>query len=207
MLKAAPSTELVVRLTPSTLIEPLRAMYLARFSGARISSRRLSPTGSKRSTSPTPSTWPETRCPPRRSARRSAFSRLTGPGAARPTVHASDSGETSTKKQLSCLSTTVRQTPLQAIESPIPTSSSPSGPASTVSRTVAAPSSRGVMWVIWPTAAMIPENMANTDRTEKRWEILTCRTAPVPAPACGRALRGHRSVSNPLPLPFRSAAR
>jgi hypothetical protein len=28
---------------------------------------------------------------------------LTGPGAARPTVQASDSGETSTKKQLSCL--------------------------------------------------------------------------------------------------------
>ena len=36
MVKSAPSTSLVVRLVPLTVIEPLRAMYLASACGARL---------------------------------------------------------------------------------------------------------------------------------------------------------------------------
>ena len=52
--------------------------------GARITSSCDSPTGANFTTSPTPSTWPLTRWPPRRSDRRNAFSRLTSPGSPRP---------------------------------------------------------------------------------------------------------------------------
>ena len=69
-------------------------MKRASGAGASIASRQLPSaapapsTCANDATVPTPSTWPVIRCPPSRSARRSAFSRLTSPGPSRPAVQA-----------------------------------------------------------------------------------------------------------------------
>src|SRR6478752_1170547 len=78
--------------------------------------------------SPTASTWPWTRWPPRRSSRRTGRSRLTGSPARRAPrlVREKVSSLTSASHQPSSASnaTTVRQQPLTAVESPMPTPSS-----------------------------------------------------------------------------------
>src|SRR5947208_3336401 len=119
-------------------------------------SSQLSPAGSKRTTSPTPSTCPLTRCPPRRSASRSAFSRLTSPLPSSPTVQRIDSSETSTLKLPLSSATAVRQQPLTAILSPTATSARSSPPASMTSRR---PPARGSLRAIFPIAATIPVNI------------------------------------------------
>ncbi len=74
---------------------------------------------------PMPSTWPDTMWPPSRSWARRAFSRLMGPGAARPAVLSRDSAEMSMEKRAWAGSSavTVMQAPLSAMLSPRPTSS------------------------------------------------------------------------------------
>ena len=97
--EARSSTRLTVRLTPSTATEPLTARKRASDGGASTSSAHDSPTGSKRVTRPTPSTWPETRWPSSRASARIAFSRLTSPAASRPAVLSRLSAEISTWKR------------------------------------------------------------------------------------------------------------
>ena len=72
-----------VRLTPSTVIEPLSTRYGARSGGIEtVTTSQCSP-GSRRTTWPTASTWPWTRWPPRRVPAVTARSRLTRSPAAR----------------------------------------------------------------------------------------------------------------------------
>src|SRR5690625_6974257 len=62
----APLTSLVVRLIPSTVIDPFLAIYLAKLSGALISITVARASSYMATTSPKPSTWPATKCPPKR---------------------------------------------------------------------------------------------------------------------------------------------
>src|SRR5579871_3159549 len=117
---AAPSTSLTVSETPSTVIDPLEAMKRASSGGARKPKRRLAPSGLRSRISPTPSTWPATMWPPSSSPSFRGRSRLTGlPGRQAPmVVRDRVSAEASTANQPGSLSTTERQTPLQAMEAP-----------------------------------------------------------------------------------------
>src|SRR5262249_37874875 len=102
-----------------------------------------------------PSTCPLTRWPPRRSAKRNAFSRFTRAPAGNPAVVASVSGDTSASKPPAPRTTTVRHTPFTAMLSPIATSARSRPPALTARRN---PPAAGVAVVTVPTAATIPEN-------------------------------------------------
>src|SRR5580693_2279872 len=104
---------------------------------------------------PVPSTWPCTRCPPRRSARRTDCSRLTGaPALSAPRPDRSRvSPITSAVKVPSRVPVTVRHTPLTAIESPGDT---PSVDPRMVSR---AASPRCSMPATSPSSATIPVNI------------------------------------------------
>ena len=84
------------------------------------------------------------------------------------------------------VSTTVRQTPLQAIESPSSTSSRLRRLASIVSRTVGVPSLRGVSSVMRPTAAIIPENIFSIN------QMSSGRDGILPRPPCGTGCRCFR---------------
>src|SRR5579859_2417129 len=103
--------------------------------------------------SPTASTWPWTRWPPSRSDRRTGRSRLTAsPGSSSPRlVRRSVSSTASAAHQPAPTSTTVRQQPLTAIESPI-LASSMTSEASKTNRGPARLRSR-------PSSSMIPVNM------------------------------------------------
>src|SRR5689334_11381348 len=92
---------------------------------------------------PTPSTWPWTRCPPMRVARVAERSRLTGsPGRSAPSDERSSvSRITSVVKTSPSTSTTVRQTPLTAIESPCWASAVTTGPCK--ARRAVSPNSPG----------------------------------------------------------------
>src|SRR5580700_6953449 len=104
---------------------------------------------------PVPSTWPCTRCPPRRSARRTDCSRLTGaPALSAPRPDRSRvSPMTSAVKVPSRTPVTVRHTPLTAIESPGDT---PSVEPRMVSQ---AASPRCSMPATSPSSATIPVNI------------------------------------------------
>ena len=103
-----------------------------------------------RSISPTPSTCPLTKWPPRRSDNRSAFSRFTGPGRSNPAVHSRVSCETSNESRLPFFFVTVRHAPCTQIESPFLTSFKGSFRASTT---------KGFTLTILPTACTMPVNI------------------------------------------------
>src|SRR5690606_22372110 len=111
--KRVPSTALTVSDTPSTVIEPLGAIWRCSGAGASTAIRREPPSGVTDTTVPTPSTWPETMCPPISSPSRAARSRFTAePSVQSPrVVFDRVSAETSTANQPGPVSTTVRQTP------------------------------------------------------------------------------------------------
>src|SRR5262249_51904234 len=115
-----------VRLTPATGSEPLRATNRASAGGSVSAMRASSPSAARARTSPTPSTWPCTRCPPSRSESRSERSRLTGvPARQSPSVVTrSVSGTASTAKRRGSTASAVRQQPEQSMLSPIAASSS-----------------------------------------------------------------------------------
>src|SRR5450756_1429377 len=147
----------MVRLTPLIVIEPFTAMYPANACGARTTSFQLSPRSVNSTTSPTPSTWPLTRCPPSLSARRNAFSRFTGaPIASSPSVQFSVSLDTSTVKLSPLCATTVRHTPFTAMLSPSCTSPRSSALVAITRRN---PPSRSLASAMCPASAMIPLNI------------------------------------------------
>src|SRR6185437_12023033 len=119
--KTSSSTSLTVSDTPSTVIEPFGAMNRCSGLGARIRRRCEPPSLSTDSTSPTPSTWPETMWPPSSSPTRAARSRLIRRPFVQPSSVVSDrvSPETSTANQSAPFSTTVRQQPAWLTEAPI----------------------------------------------------------------------------------------
>ena len=153
---SAALTALTVRDTPSTAIEPL-FVTSADSSGARVSrSTRQAPPSATESTVLVPSMWPCTMCPPRRSPRRTARSRLTWVPVAGvcSVLIAIVSAMTSAVNLSSPTSTTVRQTPFTEIESPSLASDTASGPR-TVSR---AASGDGCQSTTSPSSSMIPVN-------------------------------------------------
>src|SRR5690348_10348931 len=119
-----------------------------------------------RSTRPTPSTWPCTKCPPRRAPAARGNSRLTMPPgmASANEVRSSVSRERSAEKHFASCSTTVRQQPLTAMLAPMARSRANSGaeacfcaPANAIVRR--APSSERVRLSIFPRRSMIPVNI------------------------------------------------
>jgi hypothetical protein len=114
------STPLTVRLVPSMATEPFSAMYRASAVGTRNDSLRAPPTSSRLTSSPMPSTWPDTKWPPRRDVGMSARSRFTRlPGLSAPrVVLASVSDEQSASKRPGEKRSTVRQAPLTETLSP-----------------------------------------------------------------------------------------
>jgi hypothetical protein len=123
--KARPSTSLTVSEMPSSATEPLGAMKRARSGGTWKRKRRESPSGSIATISASPSTWPETMCPPSSSPSFSGRSRLTREPGRQPQRGAmSVSAEASTTNQprpslWRPVSMAVRHTPEQAMEAPI----------------------------------------------------------------------------------------
>ena len=123
MPNSTPSTSFTVNDVPLSATDPLGAMNFANSSGARNVTRVLSPSSLIFTISATPSTCPDTMCPPSSSptfSARSRFKRLPSPQSptfVAPTV----SAEISTSNQF-CGSRpkaiTVKQTPLQAIDAP-----------------------------------------------------------------------------------------
>ena len=73
----SPATPTTVRLTPSSATDPWSTVTRETASGASTSTTRALSSGVTDVTVPTPSTWPLTRCPPRRERRVSARSRLS----------------------------------------------------------------------------------------------------------------------------------
>ncbi len=118
--KVEPSTSLTVRLTPSMATEPLRATYLAKCSGTVIFTRVERASTTREATLATPSTCPDTRCPPNASPALSDGSRFTAePTASSPSVVTeSVSRETSAAKARSRIWVTVRQQPCTQMLSP-----------------------------------------------------------------------------------------
>ena len=158
MLKVAPLTVFTVRLVPSIQIEPFWAMYFASASGARKSMRMLPPSGRRSSSSPTPSTWPLTMCPPRRLTGVNAFSRFTRLPLPRlcSVVSCMVSLETSASNIWWVRRVTVRQTPLTAMLSPSTTSLKSSALLCTLRRHSPP---RNCRESTVPSASMMPVNM------------------------------------------------
>src|SRR6185312_453604 len=137
-LSDSASTALTVRLTPSTAIDPFSTTYRSRSGAAAIRTTRAKPSSRTSAIVPSPSTWPCTKCPPRRSCGRSGSSRFTrSPCARAPSdERASVSFMTSAPKTRSRVSIAVRHTPLTAIESP---SAAPSGKSAAIVRRAPSP--------------------------------------------------------------------
>ena len=116
-----PDTSLTVRLTPSSATEPLGAINGISASGASNTKRTDSASGRRSTIRASPSTWPETRCPPNSSPSRKDCSRLTGVPSGQPpiVVRARVSAEACTVKAPSSTAITVRHGPEHAIEAPI----------------------------------------------------------------------------------------
>src|SRR6266478_4147735 len=114
------SSSLTVSEVPSSAIEPFETTSGASPWGSRSSIRTPSPSPVRRTSSPTPSTWPRTRCPPRRSPSASGRSRLTrSPAFRSPRVVLSNvSALTSAVKRSPLSSTAVRHTPSTAMLAP-----------------------------------------------------------------------------------------
>ena len=77
MLNCVGSLSTIVRLTPSTAIEPFEAICTANWRGTEIQKVDHSPLSSRRSSLPTPSMCPLTKWPPSRSPTARARSRFT----------------------------------------------------------------------------------------------------------------------------------
>src|SRR6187200_3263252 len=107
-------------------------------------------------TRPTPSTWPSTKCPPRRPSNLSGLSRLTrSPASTLPSVVTRIvSGEIVARKQEDAREVTVRQTPLTATLSPSPSSDDSGDCTSRMRPPGVGPTSRTV-----PTASINPVNI------------------------------------------------
>ncbi len=166
-LSIAAST--TVRLTPSTVIEPFSTRYRVMLCGSenRSTSQRGRPSasrspGARPNRVPVASTWPWTRWPPSRSPSAIARSRLTRePAASAPrlercSVSAITSALNSPVPAASCsgLSTTVRQTPLTAMESPCRAPEQTSGPR----RRIREESPISSMETTSPSSSMMPVN-------------------------------------------------
>ncbi|SKT85207.1 Uncharacterised protein [Mycobacteroides abscessus subsp. abscessus] len=140
------------------MIDPFSTTYLATAEGSETRTTSQFSDGERDSTLPVPSTCPCTMCPPSRLLTAAARSRLTlAPAAILSRLdRASVSPITSVvKTPPSRTSTTVRHTPLTAIESPCFASSTTRGP-STVRR---AESPRSSLPRISPSSSTIPVNI------------------------------------------------
>src|SRR4029079_1920335 len=146
-----------VRDTPPTVIDPFSTTYRDSAVGSAIRTTSQCSDGVRAITWPVPSTCPWTMCPPRRlltAAARSRFTWLPTPTPRRlerfkvsPITSALNAPSGST-------STTVRQTPFTAIESPCPASEVTTGPRRT--RRAESPSSS--LPTISPSSSTIPVN-------------------------------------------------
>src|SRR3954447_3076787 len=152
---SGPSSAATVRLTPSTVIEPLWTTYASSSSGMRTVT--VAPPSASRSIAairPTPSTWPWTRWPPSRAANVTGRSRLTvAPARTDPRlVRLSVSPLRSNASVASVRSTTVKQVPLTATDAPIGLSVATSG-----QRTTSRPPSSACTV---PSSSTIPVNIS-----------------------------------------------
>ena len=193
-----------VRLTPSTVMEPLSTRYGARCGGSDTSTTSQCSLGVRRRTSPTPSTWPCTMWPPSRVCGVTARSRLTRSPGREPAsdVLSSVSAITSAVQVPSVRSVTVRQQPLTAIESPrrVPSStvaalmeSRRASPCSSIAATVPSSSTmpvniRAVLSRVSRTFASAPVPMTAACRMRRRsWSSIVVMprspTALAPAPS------------------------
>src|SRR5207302_553559 len=154
----SPAVPATVRLTPSTATDPLSTMYRATGAGASISIHQSSPRRSRPVMRPTPSTWPCTTCPPRRSPTATARSTFTtSPTSQRPSVvRATVSPVRSASKRLPAIRVTVRHVPLTAMLSPTRTPSR-AHRASTLNRSDPSP---GRTARTTPVASTMPVNIA-----------------------------------------------
>src|SRR5450759_4394433 len=152
-----PSTAAIVRLTPSTATEPCATLTSLTACGASTATTRALSSGVTRTTVPTPSMCPLTRCPPRRDCRVRARSRLRrSPGRlSASVVRRTVSGITSAVKPPGRSPVTVRQTPSLRMLSPTAAPSVTTGAAATSSTALFSPTRR-LRSV--PTSSTIPVN-------------------------------------------------
>src|SRR5450759_1084754 len=141
----------------TTVTDPLGTMYLATSLSTAMSNKTALPWCLRERTVPTPSTWPFTMCPPRRPSACNALSRLTAaPGRSEPRMLlARVSCMTSTVNDEPSMSTTVRQTPETAIDSPTLVPSS-----TRFAATLSAPA--GVSSMTLPLSSIMPVNMRSS---------------------------------------------
>src|ERR1700722_18164310 len=113
-------TSFTVNDTPFTATLPFPAMNRANGLGTRNVHRVDAFSAVADTASPTPSTWPETMCPPSSSPIFNDRSRLTWLPTVHPpsVVHAKVSAEASPANPSASTSTAVKQQPEQAIEAP-----------------------------------------------------------------------------------------
>ncbi len=111
---------MTVREIPSRATEPFSAINAFSRSSTAITSLCESPSASISCKLASPSTWPDTICPPSSSPSLRAGSRFICVPICQPdsVVRASVSADTSTKKLSVVVSTTVRHTPEHAIDAP-----------------------------------------------------------------------------------------
>ena len=168
---AVPPSPDTVRLTPSTVTEPLSTTYRRSSAGSAMRTTSQCSPGARDRMTPVPSACPWTRWPPSRPPSWTGRSRLTGePGASAPSpVRCRVSAITSAVNVLSVASVTVRQTPLTAIESPCRASAVTRGPR-TVSRAASASRSTAT---ISPSSSTIPVNIRGVLSSEP-----FCQPAP-----------------------------
>src|SRR5579883_388583 len=145
------------------------------------------PSRTREMTSPVASTWPYTKWLPRRSPRRSEYSRFTvSPSCSDPRFErASVSGTTSNSTTLWSTSAAVKQTPLTAIESLASTSSSDAFSQRKLRRMP--PSGNCVRPCTVPVYAMSPLNIGGDRSGDEHvvFQPFDAIDANVPQPACG----------------------
>mmetsp|Transcript_32644 Transcript_32644/g.76402 ORF Transcript_32644/g.76402 Transcript_32644/m.76402 type:complete len:225 (+) Transcript_32644:368-1042(+) len=212
-VEAATSTSQTVSEVPSTAMNPLGTMYLSTCAGALTTTHSESPSGVSETSSPTPSTCPWTKWPELRPSAGSARSRFTTSPAASDEglrlVRRSVSGARPTRKtpEASSKSTTVRQTPLTAIEQPRLAPPSTVCPRTASSHPEPTEPSHSFMSVRSPSASTVPisstmpENMARgseaaAGRAGRRRMANGCRaTAGARQPETGGAANASRNAT------------
>src|SRR5256886_1799396 len=232
--RSGPGSALIVKPTPSNVIDPCGTELSRTSRGTRRSYPHASPRRSARSTTATPSTCPCTMCPPRRSAARSARSRFTfrpltySPNRVRPAVVSI----TCTVNPLFTTRSTVRQAPFTAMLSPFfnPLNGARIVRVRPVSR-FPVPVSRDALATV-PTALTIPVNIAacpipimypdpwraappvssaarprgGAAARRERPERRLLRATPAPAPSTAGPPDRRRGAARPTPLPLRTRA-
>src|SRR5262249_35229312 len=190
-------TAVTVRLPPSTATEPFSATSRASSAGSpnRTCSHGCWPPGSepppcRARSMPVPSTWPCTMWPPSRPPAGTARSRLTrSPGCRPPRVlRFSVSAITSAPKAGPSTPTTVRHTPLTAIESPGCASVTTLGPRMTST----AESARRSISTISPSSSTMPVNMPSSLLTSDHRGAVDC--------AAGRLAGGTEAAPTTTPV-------